>query len=143
MKNQINLWLMFFLIIFCTTNCKERKIDVQSDLANIEKVIRDFPKTAESYDFETIQTLLEPNLVWIEEAPPVAFDKIIDMFKMFDSLKVQIAYSELRDLKIQEQGDIAWAYWIVDGSFKTDTEKGRSCSVQLQVQMNLRKLNGG
>jgi len=101
-------------------------VDPGADRSAVEAALTKWPMVLEQYDWDGIASLTDSSTTWIEEGPPVPIVALLGIFRTLDSAQVAIDYGELRDLKLEVQEDMAWAYWVVDGAFTTDTDAGRA-----------------
>lgn len=103
-----------------------RDADSVSDRSAIEATLRQWPVALQAYDHDAVAGLVDSTTVWIEHGTPMSIATVTGIFRSLDSMAVAIRYGELRDLRIGVQGDIAWAHWLADGTFTTDTDAGRA-----------------
>jgi len=115
------------LLTLVAASCaKQAVVNTEADRAAIDAALRRWPAVLQAYDYDGVAALVDSNTVWIEHSPPMPIATIMGVFRALDSLDVIIRYGELRNLQVGVQGDVAWAHWLVDGTFTTDTDAGRA-----------------
>jgi hypothetical protein len=115
-----------FLALTATACTTPAPVDPAADRSAVEAALSKWPLVLERYDWDGIASLIDSSTTWIEEGPAVPVVNVLDIFRTLDSAQVAIDYGELRDLQVGVQGDMAWGYWLLDGTFTTDTDAGRA-----------------
>lgn len=121
-----HVFLVILLALTSTACTAAVPVDNAADRAAVEAALTKWPVVLERYDWDGIASLVDSNSMWIEEGPAVPLGMVLGIFRTLDSAEVAIEYGELRDLKLGVHGDIAWAHWLLDGTFTTDTDVGRA-----------------
>ena len=114
------------LTLVAASCAKQAVLNTEADRVEVERALRRWPVVLQAYDYDGVVALIDSSTVWIEHSPPTPIATAIAIFRTLDSADVVIRYGELRNLQITVHGDVAWAHWLVDGTFTTDTDAGRA-----------------
>jgi hypothetical protein len=114
------------LVAVATACAAPAPVTPAADRAAVEAALTKWPQVLERYDWTGIASLIDSSTTWIESGPALPVQTVLDIFRTLERDKVTIDYGELRNLTLDVHGDMAWAYWLLDGTFTTDTDAGRA-----------------
>jgi ketosteroid isomerase-like protein len=95
-------------------------VDVSENKALVEVTIRKIEKATGDFDFKKAESMFLPDARWIEDGPPIPANDWSGWWQNAKNASVQIEY-EISDVRVEIEGDVAWATLIIKGTFRGDT----------------------